>query len=187
MGDESTRPLRILVVCTANVCRSPVVAASMGRALAARGINAVVTSAGTHGGSLEVPPDTRRAALDVGLDLSEHQSRRLSKELVAQDGADLVLTMTREQLRTVVGLDPGAWRRSFTLKELARRGLDAVGEPDLASWLRVAGEGRKPSEMMTPSDDDDLSDPYGSPYREHCAMVESVERLTRQIAQMLPR
>jgi protein-tyrosine phosphatase len=178
--------LRILVVCTANICRSPVVAMSLARALATRGHDVIVSSAGTHGGLLEVPGDTLRAAAEVGLELADHRSRALTRQTLADDGADLIVTMTREQLRAVVGLDPGAWRRTFTLKELARRGLDAVGEPDFAKWAAATAAGRKPSDMMAPSEADDLADPYGGSFAEHRQMVAAVEMLTRQIAQMVP-
>ncbi|MGE0309365.1 MAG: hypothetical protein AB7N61_20300 [Acidimicrobiia bacterium] len=187
VGDGvASRPLRILVVCTANICRSPVVAMSLARALATRGHDVIVSSAGTHGGLLEVPVDTLRAAAEVGLQLTDHRSRGLTRQTIAEDGADLIVTMTREQLRAVVGLDPGAWKRTFTLKELARRGMDAVGEPDVTKWMAAAAAGRKPSDMIAAAEVDDLADPYGCSFAEHRQMVAAVEMLTRQIAQMVP-
>ena len=67
-------------------------------------------------------PNTRRAAVPSSASISEdHVARTLDASILAVEGHDLVLTMTREHLREVVALDPGAWPRTFTLKEIVRR------------------------------------------------------------------
>ena len=78
-------------------------------------------SAGIGRFQTEVDGPTRRAVTSLGLDLTDHRPRLLDAAMVAADGADLVVTMTRDHLRTVATLAPQAWRRTFTLKELARR------------------------------------------------------------------
>lgn len=176
---------RLLVVCTANVCRSPVAERLLRRHIADRCL--VVSSAGTHGGRLDIHHDTIRAAREIDLDLGGHTSRRLTSALIDTDGADLVLTMTREHLREVVGLAPHAWPRSFTLKELTRRALDVPSSvTDFAEWVRLVGEGRRAADLMVASPDDDLDDPYGGPYRGHLDMVREVDVLTRRLATLLP-
>jgi protein-tyrosine phosphatase len=180
--------LRVLTVCTANVCRSPVAERLLLRHLTAAGHRAVVRSAGTRGGHLDVHPHTVAAAGGIDVDLGDHASRRLTRELVATDGRDLVVTMTREHLREVVSLDPGAWPRTFTLKELARRVL-AVDPTvvDLSAWRAALGDGRRAADLMRPDPADDLDDPYGGPARWHVDMVRDVDELTARIAHRLPR
>lgn len=178
---------RILVVCTANVCRSPVVERLLQQRLDEHGRPAVVTSAGVHGGLLAPHHDTVRAAAASGVSLEGHESRRLTPELLATDGADLVVAMTREHLREIVGLDPGAWPRTFTLKELARRGLSAPADaPDLGQWLAAAGTDRRAADLMRPDPTDDVLDPYGAPYPDHVRMVEEVDHLVTTLAKLLP-
>ena len=185
--NDPTTPRRLLVVCTANVCRSPVAERLLERHLGAAGFAVEVASAGTRGGRLPVHEDTMRAARDVDLDLHGHVSRQVDPAMISTEGADLVITMTRGHLRDVVGLLPDAWPRSFTLKEIVRRSLDVpAAVTDLPDWVRAAGAGRRAADLMVPSDDDDLADPYGGPYRGHVQMVHEVDELTRRLARLLP-
>ncbi len=140
---------RALVVCTANVCRSPTVERLFRRRL--EGVRDVdgetwtVTSAGTRRVDARTDINTVRAAASVGIDLNGHLPRVLDREILTTDGADLVLVMTREHVRDVVVLDRDAWSRTFTLKELVRRaqGVEppsaADGSPaGSAAWVRAA-------------------------------------------------
>lgn len=185
---------RILVVCTANICRSPVAERLLHRHLTAAGHTATVRSAGTDGGRLDVHRDTLTAAADLGIDLGDHTSRRLTRQLVIDDGSDLVITMSREHLRSVVAIEPAAWPRTFTLKELTRRALDtapdaSVGMPadTIAGWLAAVGTGRRAAELMRPDPADDLDDPYGGPSSGHTQMAHDVDRLTARLAHLLPK
>lgn len=181
-------PLRILTVCTANVCRSPVVERLLARHLADHGVDAVVASAGTHGGRLDVHPHTSRAAATLGIELDDHRSRAVAAPLLHADGADLVLTMTREHLRDVVGLEPAVWPRAFTLREAVRRGsqlgpVAAVGT--FEQWRTELGNGRRAADLMRPDPSDDLADPYGGPAAGHQVMVTEVDALTSMLARLL--
>ena len=71
----TTRPIRLLVVCSANTCRSPMAAALLTAEFATSGVAALVASAGTEG------PSGRPASAasievmgEVGLDISGHRS-----------------------------------------------------------------------------------------------------------------
>jgi protein-tyrosine phosphatase len=116
-----------------------------------------------------------------GLDMTSHRSRAMSRELLGS--ADLVLAMAREHVREAVVLDPALWRRTFTLKELVRRGERigprAAGEP-LADWLARAAAGRKASELTGSSPDDDVADPIGHPRGVY-------ERLATELDDLLDR
>lgn len=176
------------MVCTANVCRSPVVERLLARALAgvssADGRGWVVTSAGTGRYQAQLDPGTVAAAKEVGIDLSDHVSRTIDRPTIATDGADLIVTMAREHLRDVVGLDPGAWPRTFTLKELARRAVSVEPPRDgetFEQWRRRVAEGRQASAMLKPDPADDVSDPYGRPGRFHQQMVAEVAQAVDQL------
>jgi protein-tyrosine-phosphatase len=109
----------VLFVCTGNICRSPLAAALLERALKTRGVGDVtVTSAGT--GAWDGAPASEGAylvALEGGLDLSGHRARLLTRELVEQ--ADLILTMARHHRARVDEL--GGEGRVSVLGEYAGR------------------------------------------------------------------
>src|SRR6266550_3612484 len=119
---------RVLFVCTGNICRSPLAASLLERALKERSLEVEVTSAGT--GAWDGAPASEGAylvGLERGLDLSGHRARLLTRELV--EGADLVLTMARHHRARVEEL--GGEGRVFVLGEYAGRdGEDAeVSDP----------------------------------------------------------
>lgn len=157
---QHTGGIRILVVCTANQCRSPMAAALLRRRLDARGVDATVASAGLLPGGAPATADAR--AVVAGLD--DHVSTQLDADLVA--GADLVVAMAREHLREAAVLVPGALAKTFTLKELVRRaeraGPRGPDEPFVA-WLARVGEGRRASDLLAEDPGDDVADPIGSP------------------------
>lgn len=118
----------VLFVCTGNICRSPLAAALLERALQARGLSEVtVTSAGT--GAWDGAPASEGAylvGLERGLDLSGHRARLLSREVVEE--ADLILTMARHHRARVDEL--GGEGRVFVLGEYARSDRDDVEVSD---------------------------------------------------------
>lgn len=184
---------RLLVVCTANLCRSPSVERLLQRRLDGlvdiEGHDWVVRSAGTVRTGAAIDPRTLLAARARGLDLSGHTSRFLDREVLSTEGADLVLTMTRAHVRDVVGLDPASWPRAFTLKEIVRRASTIPrARPDegLTGWLHRVAEGRLAAEMMRPDPIDDIDDPYGAPQREHERMVTEVDALVERLLPVGP-
>lgn len=80
----------ILVVCTGNICRSPIADYMLREKLTGRGFN--VSSAGT-GAMVGWPADPPASAVAKanGLDLTGHSARQLTPELLT--ASDLVLTL----------------------------------------------------------------------------------------------
>jgi protein-tyrosine-phosphatase len=138
---------RVVLVCTGNICRSPLAEALLRAALKERGVGDVdVSSAGT--GAWDGAPASEGAylvGLERGLDLSGHRARLLTREVVEQ--ADLILTMARHHRARVQEL--GGEGRVHVLGEYA---------------------GRSP-------DEGEVSDPFGGDldvYRQTCAELELI-------------
>jgi protein-tyrosine phosphatase len=154
----------ILLLCTANVCRSPTAAALLARELAARGVPAQVRSAGTLGSGAPPPSELVTVLAGHGLNVTGHRSRLMSAGDLTR--ADLILALARQHLRHAVVVDPGAWPRAFTLRELVRRGelADPRGSAEpLAGWLARVHAGRSRLALLGDSAQDDVADPMGGP------------------------
>lgn len=117
-----------------------------------------------------------------GLDLSAHRSRLVRPDDVAW--ADLVLGLARRHVREVALLGPGALARSFTLKELVRRGSAAgpraPGEP-LAAWLERVGAGRTATALLGDDPADDVADPVGQPQPRYDAAASEIQELVDRV------
>lgn len=89
-----------LMVCTGNICRSPMGEALLASRLASLGVKARVESAGIAALEGEPADPTAQALMrERGLDLSRHRGRQLTAELLAE--FDLVLVMDEAQKRAV--------------------------------------------------------------------------------------
>lgn len=192
MSDQPLRvpPLRVLMVCTGNICRSPMMERMFcaGVDERAAGDAVAVASAGTWAQAGEpMQPFATEMLTERGVDAAGFTATPLTEELVRS--SDLVVTATREHRSQVVGLVPGAVRRTFTLLELARIAADAPVSPLLASADRIerarqavawAAQMRGSSGGQRGSADD-LDDPLGAPagvYRQRAdAIAEAVEQI----------
>lgn len=124
------------------------------------GVDAHVHSAGLLESGRRATSEGVAALEAFGLDTSQHRSRRMTKEMV--DDADLVLCMAREHVREAVLLSPEAWPRSFTLKELVRRGEQAgprAPDQPFEEWLGKVHAGRTRADVLGSSAEDDVADP----------------------------
>ena len=119
--DPGGLTVRILYVCTANICRSPSAAALLADAQVP-GVE--VSSAGTM--ATAGAPGCSVAPALAGR-YEQHRSQALTPDLLAR--ADLVLTAAREHQRVVLELAPAARPRTFTIRQAGR----------LAQWLLDAG------------------------------------------------
>lgn len=184
---QLSRSPHILVLCTANVCRSPVAEDLLRRHLVTSTDHVTVSSAGTHGGRNVVHHDTQAAAADIGVDLSDHRSRRLTRRLLDAEGGDLVVAMAREHVYHTIATDESVWPHTFTLVELVRRSeaLAATGTTKLCfhDWIAALSDGRSASDLLPGRPSDDIADPYGRSRRHHRRMVRQIDGLSLRLAE----
>lgn len=174
----------VLVVCTGNICRSPMAEAMLReRAVGADGrATLTLSSAGTHGWDAAPATDaSARAAAERGLDLSDHRSRPLTRDLV--EHADLVVAMAGEHRDAIARAVPGAAERTFTLKELVLLLEQVRPVGDLAA--RVAAAAARRRDAGTPPGDLDVADPYGAADGIYRAMADELDDWTRRLADLL--
>lgn len=179
----------VLVVCTANICRSPMAQAFLQRSLDVAGVGASVSSAGTSGlveWGMPAAPEAAQVLAEMGLDLTGHSSRALTAQQLLS--ADLVVGMAREHLRDAAVMAPEALPRLMTLKELVRRagmvGAPGVGE-ELGVWVERLTADRPLGELLGDSPVDDIDDPFGLPLVEFRRTAAELADLSDRIAASL--
>jgi protein-tyrosine phosphatase len=170
----------ILVVCTGNICRSPIAEGLLRDALRRRFAEEApdVSSAGTSGleGSGAMP-ESVQAAAELGIDIGGHVARRLTPTMA--DGYDLLLCMASEH-RDRIAAGSDREDRAFTLKELVRL-LESLPPPapdagpdSLAERLAAANAARREGAVPA-SRDDDVADPLGQPLEAYRAIAWELE------------
>ena len=150
--------------------------------LAAAGVFAQVRSAGL----LESGNPASASSVDIlagrGLDIKGHRSTTMTPAILGE--ADLLLGLARQHVIEAVVMVPEVWPRTFTLKELVRRGAAIgprkEGEP-LDAWLARAHMGRTKASLMGVSADDDVADPIGQPRPAYQRMVDELDDLVGRL------
>lgn len=120
----------VLFVCTANRFRSPIAEAAFRKLLQEQGIekNWIVGSAGswTEDGLSPIPSNVWILE-HLGLDLSMHHSRAVSRELIAQ--YDLILVMEKSQKEALIIEYPEMSKKIFMLTELSEGPVYDIPDP----------------------------------------------------------
>jgi protein-tyrosine phosphatase len=137
----------ILIVCTANICRSPMAAALLRQRIAALGLDGQirVQSAGVWAaGGEPASPAAVEVLAKKGVALGDHRSQPVTPALLEQ--ADIVLVMEEVHRRSLFYLTPQHLRKVFLLSEMIGR-------------------------------HDDVADPYGGPVEAYAAAAGLLEKL----------
>jgi protein-tyrosine phosphatase len=140
---DTSAPVRILTVCTGNICRSPVA-----ERLLQAGLDQVlpggfeVASAGTRAMVGDpIQPLSADIVRTFGGDPEGFAARQLTPKILR--GVDLVLTMTSGHRGEVLQLDASLLKRTFTIREFARM-LDVLDERDASSQPPAAAASDMP-------------------------------------------
>lgn len=171
-----TEPLRVLFVCTANICRSAYASVRAAQLLG-EGSSVEVSSAGTYGWA-DHPMDPPMAAelRARGADPSAFRSRRLTREMVRE--ADLILTAEVAHRAFILEEWPDAVRRTFTMQQFADLAAASAGLDVRDLLAETAGR------RTTARRSGDVPDPYGGGPQ---AAAASAARLEVLLAAILPR
>lgn len=174
----------ILVVCTGNVCRSPMAEGFLRVALVDRLGDAApaVTSAGTTGwegaGAMD---ESIRAAAEYGVDIGAHLSRSISAGIVGD--ADLVICMASEHREAIVRTWPEQLDKTFTITELVRLLEASPATGPLRDRVAAAAAARNGSA----ADDADIRDPLGDPIDGYREVADELHDLSDRLADALTR
>lgn len=183
---SARQQFRILIVCTANICRSPLAEHLLRRALEA-GVDLphlpdfVVCSAGTRGwdGS-EMDAAAAEELRRLGGDPTGFLARSLSPSDC--EATDLILTATVAHRSAVLRELPRALRRTFTLLEFAHLVShvelvsEAAGHPQEAVSRAATARGAARLDLY------DVMDPYGAPPEVHRETADLVDNAIRTVA-----
>jgi len=164
----------VLIVCHANMCRSPMAERLARRTIIGRmgatGTGFEVSSAGTHAWTgRPMHPLAAEVLREYGADDTGFKTRRLTADLVAD--ADLVLTATRQQRAECVGMAPTAVHHTFTLPQFGRvsaaipkYSLTAIWPPQarLRALIEELHVVRGTLQVAT-AEEDELPDPVEQP------------------------
>ncbi len=173
-------PIRILFVCTANICRSPYLELRARQLLGAdSGVE--VSSAGTQGFDAEPVSDTMEAEFTrMGTDTSAFRSRLATGALI--DGADVVLTAEATHRTRLLEERPAAFRKIFTLGQFAASVRAA--DPSLRGRELIAELSNR---RVPASPDHDIDDPFRRGPEEAARAAVTMEDLLGVVVDRLRR
>ena len=159
------------MVCTGNLCRSPMAEGVMRHAVEQRGCDIEVASVGTWAYYGNLATDEAVEVLRArGVDLSGHQSRAMDpKEVKA---ADLIVAMTSVHRREILNVAPEVAPKLILMKELVEMVIDG-DLPDASEKRleRLLGAARPKWRRAL-----DLDDPIGKPIWAYEQTVTQIEK-----------
>jgi protein-tyrosine phosphatase len=168
---------RILVLCTANICRSPAAEVLLTR-LFGGSTDVRVASAGLDARTGR--PVAEEMTRLLGGPVDGFAAQQVTVEMIA--AADLVLVMTRRQRSAVADAAPAAVRRTFTLREFAdlaglaqRPDVDLLGATPGERLAALTALAPRLRSLRPTGERDDIDDPYGLDEQAYARAMAQIE------------
>jgi protein-tyrosine phosphatase len=157
---------RVLVVCRANHCRSPLMEHLLRCQSQLRDLDWDVSSAGVEALAGTAPhPFVTRILARRGISTVGWGASQVDREAIA--GAQLILTASESHRGAILRLDPQAMGRTFTLLQFAhlahaiRPSDHAVSDATYGAWLLEEVHRLRPRVQPLPRPERDVADPMG--------------------------
>ena len=151
--------------------------------LVERGVKANVSSAGFLVPGVPATEDAIATMADRGIDISDHVSRVASPELAA--ASDLIVAMTSQHVAELAVMEPSAFGRAFTLRDLVRRISErgpALPDESVATWVARLNSGRTPRDVLSAPASEDIADPIGEPRSAYEQTADELDVLLARLA-----
>jgi protein-tyrosine phosphatase len=146
----------------------------------------VVSSAGLLEGGAPATSEAVEVAAALGLDTSSHRSRAMTADAI--EAAGIVIGLAKQHVQEALIMLPQAWPKTFTLKELVRRG-EAIGPREsglsVGEWLEKVHAGRSRADLLGRSTDDDVADPIGRGRPAYEKMAAELESLVTRLIDLV--
>ena len=130
METTGSRLKKVLVVCTGNTCRSPMAEGWLNHKLAGKGWVAESAGVAAWGGD-PASPEAVEVMREIGVDISAHRNRPLTRALV--DEAAIILAMTDGHRREIERHFPEAAAKVRLVKSFGAAPAEDVADPFGAS------------------------------------------------------